>query len=144
MNYGRIVLAGVVATVAFFVSGFLVFGLLISKYYAPYPGVYRSLEAVQAHIPIGIASTFLALLVLAAIYAKGYEGGAGVVEGARFGLLVGLFVVFAVVGDEYVTLNIGRRLALAMAAGRLVDWTVVGMAIGLVYKPAAAPANRAA
>lgn len=141
MNYGRIVLAGVVGTVVFFVSGFLVFGLLIAKYYAPYPGVYRSLDAVQARFPIGIASAFLAILVLAAIYAKGYEGGAGIVEGARFGLLVGLFVVFAVVGDEYVTLNIGRRLALAMAAGRLVDWTVVGMAIGLVYKPAAAPAK---
>ncbi len=29
------------------------------------------------------------------------------------------------------TLNIGRRLALTMAAGRLVEWVVVGMAIGL-------------
>ncbi len=144
MNYGRIVLAGVVATVVFLVSGFLVFGLLIAKYYAPYPGVYRSLPAVQTHVPIGITSSFLAMLVLAAIYAKGYKGGAGVVEGARFGLLVGLFVVFAVVGDEYVTLNIGRRLALAMAAGRLADWVVVGIAIGLVYKPAAAPAKRTA
>ncbi len=141
MNYGRIVLAGVVGTVVFFVSGYLVFGLLIAKYYAPYPGVYRSAQAVQVHIPVGLASTFLAILVLAAIYAKGYEGGTGLVEGTCFGLLVGLFVVFAVVGDEYVTLNIGRRLALAMAAGRLVEWVVVGMAIGLVYKPAA-PANR--
>jgi F0F1-type ATP synthase membrane subunit a len=142
MSYGRIVLAGVVGTVVFFISGFLVFGLLIAKYYAPYPGVYRSLAAVQPRVPIGLASCFLAILVLAAIYAKGYEGGAGIVEGARFGLLVGLFVVFAVVGDEYVTLNIGRRLALAMAAGRFVEWILVGMAIGLVYKPAAAPTKQ--
>jgi hypothetical protein len=131
----------VVATVVFFVSGFFVFGLLISKYYAPYPGVYRSLTAVQTHVPVGIVSTFLAMLVLAAIYAKGYEGGAGVAEGARFGILIGLFVVFAVVGDEYVTLNIGRRLAAAMAAGRLFEWILAGIAIGLVYKPAAAPSK---
>jgi hypothetical protein len=44
-----------------------------------------------------------------------------------------------VVGDECVTLNIGRDLALAMAGGRLVEWTIVGMSIGLVYKPKKAP-----
>jgi hypothetical protein len=32
---------------------------------------------------------------------------------------VGLFAVGAVVGDEYVTLNIGGKLALVMAGGRL-------------------------
>ncbi len=83
MNYGRIVLAGVVGTVVFFVSGFLVFGLRIAKYYAPYPGVYRWAQAVQALIPVRLASTFLAILVLAAICAKGYEGGTGLVEGPR-------------------------------------------------------------
>jgi len=45
--------------------------------------------------------------------------------------------VGAVVGDEYVTLNIGGKLALAMAAGRLFGWIIVGMTIGLVYKPLA-------
>jgi hypothetical protein len=44
-------------------------------------------------------------------------------------------VVFAVVADEYVTLNIGRTLALVMAAGRLFGWIIVGVVIGLVYKP---------
>jgi hypothetical protein len=141
MNYGRIVLAGFVATIVYFAIGGLVFGKLIAKYYAPYPAVYRPAEAVMKYFPIGIVSTFLAILVLAWIYAKGYEGGAGLAEGTRFGFLVGLFTVFAVVGDEYVTLNIGRELALAMAVGRLFGWIIVGMAIGLVYKPAAAVAR---
>ncbi len=138
MNYPRIAIAGLAATVAFFVYGYLVFGLLIAKEYAPYPGVYRSAEAIQPYIPLGLVSTLLAIVVLAAIYAKGYEGGSGLKEGLRFGLLVGLFMVCAVVGDEYVTLNIGRGLATAMAAGRLVEWIVVGATIGLVYKPAVA------
>jgi hypothetical protein len=141
MNYGRIVLAAVAATVVYFVSGGLIFGTFIAKYYAPYPGVYRPQEAVMHYFPIGIAGTFLAILVLAVMYAKGYEGGSGLAEGARFGLLVGLFTVGAVVGDEYVTLNIGRELALAMAAGRLLGWLIVGAVIGLVYKPATAPAH---
>jgi len=108
MNYGRIVLAGVVGTFVYFRYRFLVFGLLpLAKFYAPYPGVYRAKEAVLSYFPIGMASTLVAIIVLAAIYAKGYEGGTGFAEGARFGVLVGFFVVCAVVGDEYVTLNIG-------------------------------------
>ena len=136
MNYLRILLAGVVGTIVYFLVGGLVFGKLIAKYYAPYPGVYRSAEMVQTHIPIGLTSTFLAVLLLAAIYAVGYKGGAGAAEGFRFGLLVGIFFACAVVGDEYVTLNIGRELAIAMALGRLTGWVIVGTTIGLVYKPA--------
>jgi len=141
MNYKRAFLAAVMGWVVYFALGGLVFGKLIADYYRPYPGVYRSTEAVMSYFPIGIAGTFLAILVLAVIYAKGYEGGSGVLEGLRFGGLVGLFVVFAVVGDEYVTLNIGGKLAVAMAIGRLVGWIVVGMVIGLVYKPSKALAK---
>jgi hypothetical protein len=135
MNYGRIVLAGIAATVVYFVVGGLVSGKLIAGYYAPYPDVYRSQAAVMHYFPYGIASTLIAIVVLAAIYAHGYKGGSGLAEGFRFGLLVGLFVVFAVVADEYVTLNIGHQLALVMAAGRLFGWIIVGITIGLVYKP---------
>jgi hypothetical protein len=135
MNYGRIVLAGIAATVVYFVVGGLVSGKLIADYYAPYPDVYRSQAAVMHYFPYGIASTLIAIVVLTAIYAHGYKGGSGLAEGFRFGLLVGLFVVFAVVADEYVTLNIGHQLALVMAAGRLFGWIIVGITIGLVYKP---------
>jgi hypothetical protein len=138
MNYRRIIVAAFAGWVAFFLSGTLVFGLSpLASLYAPYPGVYRSQAAVMNYFPIGLASTFVAILVLAFIYAKGYGGGRGLVEGTRFGVLVGIFVVCAFVGDEYVTLNIGWKLAVAMAAGRLFEWCVVGAAVGAVYKPAA-------
>jgi hypothetical protein len=135
MNYGRIALAGIAGTIVYFLVGGLVFGKLIAKYYAPYPGVYRSAEMVQQHIPIGLTSIFLAILLLAVIYAIGYKGGSGAAEGFRFGLLIGIFFACAVVGDEYVTLNIGRELAIAMALGRIFGWVIVGTTIGLVYKP---------
>lgn len=135
MNYFRIFLAGVVGTIVYFLVGGLVIGKLVSKYYLPYPGVYRSVEMMRPHIAIGLTSTFLGVLLLAAIYAVGYKGDFGVREGFRFGVLVGVFFACSVVGDEYVTLNIGRELAIAMALGRLFGWIVVGTTIGLVYKP---------
>ena len=89
------------------------------------------------YFPMGVAATFIAIIILAAIYANGYEGGPGALEGLRFGALIGIFIVFAVVADEYVTLNIGARLAVFMAVGRFIGWLVTGLMIGLVYKPAA-------
>lgn len=137
MNYGRVVVAGIAGWVAYFVSGGLISGQLIAKEYKPYEAVYRSREAVMNYFPIGIAATLIAMIILAAIYAKGYEGGSGALEGLRFGALIGVFIVFAVVADEFVTLNIGARLALFMAVGRFVGWFITGLVIGLVYKPAA-------
>jgi hypothetical protein len=134
MNYGRIVIAGVVATVMYFLIGGMVAGKLLAKYYLPYTGVYRPRSEIMGYFPIGIGMMLLAMIVLATIYAHGYKGGSGSAEGARFGLLVGLFVAFAVVGDEYVTMNIGKDLAVVMALGRLFVWVIAGTTIGLIYK----------
>jgi hypothetical protein len=102
MNYRRIVLAGVLATVVFFLYGFLVHGWLIAKDYTPYPeGVYRSGDAARSHTPFGLAGIFLAILVFATIYAKGYRAGAGVREGAGLGLLFGVYMIGAFVAVNY-------------------------------------------
>lgn len=136
MNYSRIGLAAVAATIVFFICGFLIFGLLLAHDFAPFTAVYRSQIAMQQHAPVGIVSSLIAMLVLSFMYAKGYEGR-GLLEGVRFGALVGLFLACKCVADEFVTLNIGGKLALEMAAGVLVEMAIVGMVIGMIYKPKA-------
>ena len=136
MNYARLVLAAVAATVFDAVYGFLVYGILMAPEFAKYPGVYRSNEAGQAFLPLMFGGLFIAIAAAAIIYAKGYEGGSGVAEGARFGALLGVFVVFALAGVDYAVLNIGRRLAVMTAAAGFVEWLVIGVIIGLVYKRA--------
>ena len=140
MNHSRIALSAVAATIVFFICGFLIFGLLIGQDFAPYAAVYRSQAGMQQHAPIGIISSFIAMFVMSFIYAKGYEGGSGLMEGFRFGALIGLFLACKCVADEYVTLNIGGKLAVEMAAGVLVEMAIVGMVIGMVYKPKAGAA----
>jgi hypothetical protein len=140
MNHSRIALSAVAATIVFFICGFLIFGLLIGSDFAPYGAVYRSQAGMQQHAPVGIITSFIAMFVMSFIYAKGYEGGSGVLEGFRFGALVGLFLACKCVADEYVTLNIGGKLALEMAAGVVVEMAIVGMVIGMVYKPKAGAA----
>jgi hypothetical protein len=90
-------------------------------------------------MPIGLAATFMAILVAAIIFAMIYRGGSGTMEGARFGVLIGIFVVCAFVLHNYVNLNIGLKLALGQAVVYFLQWTLIGIVIGLVYKPLAAP-----
>jgi len=137
MNYLRLMLAGAGGTVAYFVFGFLVFGLLptLRNEYAKYPAVYRSAEEMKGVMPAGMLAMLVAILVMAAIYAMAYRGGAGGVEGARFGALIGLFAVCAFVIHNHVNLKIGLALTFGQAIAYFVEWTIVGVVIGLIYQP---------
>ena len=144
MNYGRLAAAAAAATVADAVYGFLVYGTLLAGEFGRYPAVYRSNEAGAAYLPLMFAGIFVAMLAATFIYAKGYEGGPGIAEGVRFGLLVGIFVLGCFAGVNYAILNIGRKLALMMGAAGFVEWLIAGAVIGAVYRaPSAAGARRA-
>jgi hypothetical protein len=135
MNAKRILMAAVAGLITFFIYGGLVFGKLLANDYRPYTNVYRSLNEMQQHMAVGMLCSILAIIVLAVMYAKGYEGGSGVAEGARFGLLIGIFAACTHIADNYVVLQIGGTLAAKMALASLGEWTLVGLVIGLVYRP---------
>jgi hypothetical protein len=143
MNYSRLVLAALGGTVAYFAFGFLLFWLApgLIKEAHKYPAVFRPKEEMMTVMPVGLVATFIAILVAAIIFAMImiviHPGGSGITEGARFGVLLGLFVVCGFVLHNYVNLNIGLKLALEQAAAYFVQWTIVGIVIGLIYKPLA-------
>src|SRR5881392_3964080 len=140
MNYSSLGLAALGGTVASFAFGFLVFWLLpgLIKEGHKYPAVFRPKEEMMKVMPIGFVATFMAILVAAIIFAMMHPGGSGTMEGARFGFLIGIFVVCAFVLHNYVNLNIGLKLALMQAAAYFVQWTIIGVVIGLIYKAHAA------
>jgi hypothetical protein len=141
MNYLSLGLAAVGGTVASFAFGFLVFWLVpgLIKEGHKYPAVFRPKEEMMKVMPIGFAATFISILVAAIIFAMIHRGGSGATEGARFGVLIGIFVVCAFVLHNYVNLNIGLKLTLMQAAAYFVQWTIIGIVIGLIYKPLATP-----
>ena len=140
MNYSRLALAALGGTVASFAVGFLVMWLAPALFEEghKYPAVFRPKEEMMTVMPIGLAATFIAILVVAIIFAMTHQGGSGATEGARLGVLIGIFAVCNVL-HNYVNLNIGLKLALGQAAAYFVQWTVVGIVIGLIYKPLATP-----
>jgi hypothetical protein len=136
MNYGRLGLAAIAAWIVDAVYGFIVYGSVLSGEFGRYPGIYRPADSQGTYMPILFVGILLAMLVASYIYAKGYEGGSGIQEGMRFGVLIGLLVLGYVGIVNYAILNIGRRLAGSLAVAGLVEWTLAGIVIGAVYKPA--------
>ncbi|HEV7242534.1 MAG TPA: DUF1761 domain-containing protein [Thermoanaerobaculia bacterium] len=141
MNYSRLGLAALGGTVASFAFGFLVLWLVPALFdeARKYPAVFRPQEEMMTVMPIGLVATFIAILVVAIIFAMKHQGGSGAMEGARFGVLIGIFVVCAFVLHNYVNFNIGLKLALGQAAAYFVQWTIIGIVIGLIYKPLTTP-----
>ena len=138
MNFTRIAVAALGAFAAYFALGAVAFTLFPSlrNEFLKYPAVYRSQEEMRTVMPGGMAAMLLAMLVLAVMYAMLFKGGSGLVEGARFGALVGVFAVCAFVVHNYVNLNIGLKLTLQQSVAYFVEWVITCIVIGLIYRPA--------
>jgi hypothetical protein len=102
-----------------------------------YPSIFRDKDGQMSHMPVGMAATFLSILIVAVFYAQLYSGGSGLTQGAALGALIGLFVVFGFVLHNYVNLNVGLKLTLQNAAAYFLEWLITGIVIGLIYKPKA-------
>ena len=124
MNFTCIGLAALGGFATYFVFGGLTFVLLpsLKTEFSKYPAVYRSHDGIKSVMPAGMAAMFVAMVVLSAMYAMLYQGGSGLAEGARFGALIGVFVICAFVIHNYVNLNIGLKLT-GVGCHLHRDWT---------------------
>lgn len=138
MNYGRVAIAAIAATVVDAIYGYVVYGQLLGSEFALYPLLYRPPSEQTAYLPFMFLGILLAMFVMAYIYAKGYDGTNGAQEGMRFGVLIGLFNAGFFVEVNHAMLQMNRRLAGMMAAAGLVEWTVAGIIIGAIYRKTAA------
>jgi hypothetical protein len=75
-------------------------------------------------------------MALAALYAVAFREGSALAQGLRFGFLVAVFAAGSFVLHNYVSLNIGLRLALLQAVAYFVQLLGAGVVIALIYRPA--------
>ena len=140
MNYTRLALAALGGTVASFAFGFLVIAVAPALFEEghKYPDVFRPKEAMMKVMPVALVATLISVLIVTIIYAAMNRGGSAIANGARLGVLIGAFAVCNVM-HNYVNLNIGPKLAVGQAAAYFFQWLVVGIVVGLIYKPLATP-----
>jgi uncharacterized membrane protein len=135
MNYPRLVLAAVAALITFFAWGFLTEGWLLRKDFAASAALYRTSDLQMKYMPLGMVATLVALLAAVVLYAGWCGGTSGAIRGLQFGLLIGVFVACIHSISNLVTMNMQTKLGLEIALCNAFGWLLVGLVIGLVYRP---------
>jgi hypothetical protein len=138
MNYTRIALAALGAFVAYMAVGSIVFVTIpaLKREFGKFPAVYRDHKGQMSHMPLAMAAILLSIVVLAVLFAMIHPAGAGLADGAIYGALIGLYALGAFVIHNHVNLNIGVKVTLYSGIAYFIEWTVVGVVISLIYKPA--------
>ena len=132
MNFSRLALAALLAWGAFLLIGSFVHTVLLTDLYARATGI----RADAIHPSVGFGVALVGFFAFAYAYAKGYEGGSGVQEGMRFGVLVALMLISFAAVWGYVVFPISAGLAAALAIDYVVEFAIYGMIVGFVYRPA--------
>jgi predicted lysophospholipase L1 biosynthesis ABC-type transport system permease subunit len=135
MILGRLALAALAAWVVYFILGGVMFAAIptMRNEFAKYPAVYRSQDAMKKVMPFGMVTMFVAMFVLAHLFAMAHLHGSDFERGAVFGGLIGVFFDCVFVAHNHVNLNIGTKLSLQQAVAYFIQWVVAGIVISLVY-----------
>jgi hypothetical protein len=144
MNLGRVAAAAVVAWVVSIGIGYLVNQVLFAGLMQANVTAFRPEAEMMGNLPIGFGALLLGFFAFAYAYAKGYEGGNGVMEGIRFGVVASVIVNGFGVIWFYVTVPITGSLAAAMVIDTVVELAIYGAIVGAIYKPAGTMTRAAA
>jgi hypothetical protein len=129
-------LAALGAFVAYMAMGFALFAAMpgLKVEFKKYPGVYRDEPEMMKRMPLAMGAIFVSILALAVLYAHMTPWGAGWMQGAAFGILVGVFALCVSVIHNHVNLNIGWALTIQSGIAYFIQWVVVGVALGVIYR----------
>jgi hypothetical protein len=136
MNLPRVAIAAVVTWVVYLGVSFVVHTMLLADIYVRHRAVMRPEEQANAILPVGFVFALVGFFAFAYAYAKGYEGGGGLQEGLRFGVLVGILICCFAVIWEYMVWPMSGTLLIAWMLENIIEFALYGMLVGLIYKPA--------
>ncbi len=139
MNFARLAAAATVAWLAYLVVSYGVNTFLLADLYAQHATVFR--PQGEMNLVLGFGAALVGFFAFAYAFAKGHEGGSGVQEGLRFGVLVGIILVAFTVIWNYVTLPVSGRLGVAWVVDTVLEMSLYGVIVGLVYRPVARRAS---
>ncbi len=131
MNWGKLLLAGVVAGVAGWLADFVMHGLILGKTYAKYP-VFTQEAANPFHfLLISICIAIAAAILFAKTRACWAEGVGG---GVAFGFFLGLVAFFPPFYNSLVLEGFPYFLVWCWGGTHLIGAVVFGFFLGLIYK----------
>ena len=119
------------------ILGFVINGVLLADSYKALAHVWRPEADMQAKMWIFLITSFVAVFLFCYIFTKGYENK-GLMEGLRYGGLIGLLMTVPMAYDSYVVYPIPYSLALKWFVTGMAYWLTLGAVLAGIYKPDAA------
>ena len=117
--------------------GYLVHEVWLDETYRGLVDVFRVEEEMMSMMWMMMSSSIIYLFLFCYIFTKGYEGK-GVAEGARYGLLMGLFIAIPMTVDNYVVYPVPGNLALHWFLAGVASYIIAGAIFAAIYKPSPA------
>ncbi len=119
--------------VVFHVLGFLVHGVMLADTYKALAALWRPEAEMQSMMWIMFVNSAVFLFLFCYIFTRGYENK-GLMEGVRYGALMGLFVSVMAAFDNYVIYPVPLNLAQTWFVSGVVIYVILGALLGLIYK----------
>ncbi len=143
MNLTRVAIAAVVTWIVYLGVSFVVHTMILADIYTAHRAVMRPEDQANAILPVGFVFALVGFLAFAYAYAKGYEGGSGLQEGLRFGVIVGILLCCFGKIWEYMVWPVSGTLLISWMVEQIVEFALYGSIVGLLYKPSTMPLKRA-
>ncbi len=119
----KLILSTIVVGIVLFLLGWLFYSVLFAEYFFKFFG-HLARPSAEFKIWAFAVANFVQAFFMYIIYAKGYKGGSPIMEGFRFGIVIGLFIYI-----PYMFMTWGYFQV--MAIGVATD-AVVGMFMTLI------------
>jgi hypothetical protein len=137
MNFARVAASALAAWIVSIPVGYVVNDILLRDVYAANAAAMRPEEAMMAIMPLGLVATLVGFFAFAYMYAKGYEGTKGTLEGVRFGVLVAILLCGFAIVWQYIIYPLDGTMVFAMVVDTIAEFALYGAIVGAIYKPVA-------
>jgi len=141
MNTKKWVIASLVIFVVDQILSYLFHGVFMSGVYEQTAHLWRPLEEMNRMMWMGWVSGLVWSFLFVYIFAKGYENK-GIIEGVRFGALIGVFFGLPMSLGTYISMPITGGIATAWFIYTVVDTIILGILAAVLYKPTVAAAKK--
>jgi hypothetical protein len=136
MNWKRFFPAALAAYIVLQLLALIIHGKILDGVYQPLmeKGIFRSEAEMSGYMWVELLMTAFFALLFTYIFVKGREGR-GIMEGVRFGIIVGFFWSYINAYDTFVIFPIPYALVWYWIIAGFVQTILAGVAVSMIYKP---------
>jgi hypothetical protein len=131
MNVKRYILASILVFAAYVALNFVIHGLVLGSVYMEMQGVWR--QDMMGYMWITYATAFVFSFLFVLVFHKGYEGR-GILEGVRFGILIGLLLNVLGMFNQFAVYPLPFGLIIQWFIYGVIQVAICGIVAAAVYR----------